>query len=178
VKVIAVSQSDERDLFCAALSAGAISHIVKYATPRDLVDIVRHSAAGVVYPAARVQSAEAGGESDPDAASGPVLTRCERTILSCVAQGTTTREINNELRIRDQTVNGSSDRHLLQTRSGNRSSAVRHALEHGLVACARAGTRPAFALLQFVRPRRRKARRPVRVRRLRRVVGSSGNRAY
>ena len=103
MKVIAVSQSDERDLFCAALSDGATSYVVKYATPRDLADIVRQSSAGVVYHAApRMQSSQASGGSDSGAANGPVLTRRERTIPSSVAQGTTTREISKESRSADR----------------------------------------------------------------------------
>jgi DNA-binding NarL/FixJ family response regulator len=134
VKVVALSQSDDEGLIYGALSAGATSYIVKCATPKDLVDVVRQSAAGVVYHARpRVQCAQAGAEGDATTGDGPELTRRERTILSAVAEGTTTREISNALSVREQTVKFHLTNIYRKLGVANRSSAVRYALKHGLV---------------------------------------------
>jgi DNA-binding NarL/FixJ family response regulator len=134
VKVVAISQSDDEGWINAALSAGATSYIVKWATPQDLVDVVRQSAAGVVYHArARVESVQAGRNSDATAGDGPELTRRERTILAAVADGTTTREISNALSVREQTVKFHLTNIYRKLGVANRSSAVRYALKHGLV---------------------------------------------
>jgi DNA-binding NarL/FixJ family response regulator len=134
VKLVALSHSDDEGLVSAALSAGATSYIVKWATPQDLVDVVRQSAAGVVYHARpRVQSAQAGDASGRNAGACPGLTRRERTILSAVAEGTTTREISNALSVREQTVKFHLTNIYRKLGVANRSSAVCHALKHGLV---------------------------------------------
>jgi two-component system, NarL family, response regulator NreC len=113
-----------------ALRDGALAYVLKESADEELVEAVRHAAAGDVYVARRLREASAG------AASGAVdgeLTLRELEVLRLIALGHTNVEIAGLLTLSVRTVE--SHRAHIQRKLGaqRRADLVRYALDHRLL---------------------------------------------
>jgi DNA-binding NarL/FixJ family response regulator len=129
VKAVVISASDDRATIDAALLAGASAYILKSVSPVDIPAVLRQASTGAVYhvPAATRTSSEA-----PPVATGPELTARERTILTAVADGLTTKAISRDLWLSEHTVKFHLTNIYRKLGVSNRSGAVRYAFEHDL----------------------------------------------
>jgi two-component system, NarL family, response regulator DevR len=104
--IILTSYDDDEALF-AAIMAGASGYILKQIDGLELVDVVRKVADGksLLDPSVTqrvLERVRSGGSSLP--AELRSLTDRERSILQCIAEGMTNRQIGQELSLAEKTV--------------------------------------------------------------------------
>jgi DNA-binding NarL/FixJ family response regulator len=135
LKVVVLSACEDRSEVDAALLAGASAYIVKSARAVDIAAVLRQASSGAVFHApAMHRMSGAGHPEDVPAASGPILTEREMTILSAVASGLTTKRISADLWVSEHTIKFHLTNIYRKLGVANRSGAVRYAIEHGLAA--------------------------------------------
>lgn len=106
-RVVMLTVSDEAADLVAALRAGADGYLLKETEPEDLLDKLKHTAAGEVILTERLTRLlahslrEENKPRDPDQAG---LTEQESRILDLIAQGKSNKAIARELGIADGTV--------------------------------------------------------------------------
>lgn len=109
IGILVLSMHDERVFAERALQAGARGYIMKQKPGRDLLKAVRRVAAGRIYLSAemtdRLLEAATGRRHSAEGLS-PVerLTDRERDIFGLIAEGYTTRQIADGLRVSTKTV--------------------------------------------------------------------------
>jgi DNA-binding NarL/FixJ family response regulator len=131
VKAVLLTASEERSAIEAAIAAGASGYVLKSVSALDVPAVVRQVAAGYTMFQQPPASSDADRAGDPD---GPQLTDRETTILAAVAKGETTKAISAELWVSEHTVKFHLTNIYRKLGVSNRSSAVRYAYEHGLLA--------------------------------------------
>jgi two-component system, NarL family, nitrate/nitrite response regulator NarL len=129
VKSVVISASDDRASIDAALTSGASAYILKSVSPVDIPSVIRQASSGAVY---HVSSAPRAACDAPPSASGPELTPRERTILTAVADGLTTKAISQDLWLSEHTVKFHLTNIYRKLGVSNRSAAVRYAFENDL----------------------------------------------
>lgn len=135
VKVVVLSASEDRATIDGALSAGASAFIVKSVNVADIASVLRQVwGAGTVFHATARPQPVIGGHPVTDDCESPVLTEREHTILKAVAAGMTTAAISSDLWVSEHTVKFHLTNIYRKLGVRNRASAVRWALENGLVA--------------------------------------------
>jgi DNA-binding NarL/FixJ family response regulator len=131
MKVVVLSASDDRATIDAALTAGASAYVIKSAALFDVASVLRQASSGAVFHAPSTPTAR---PDAPETPAGPVLTDRERSILEAVVRGQTTSAISRSLWISEHTVKFHLTNIYRKLGVPNRASAVRLALEQGLVA--------------------------------------------
>jgi DNA-binding NarL/FixJ family response regulator len=138
-RVLVLSSSGEQDDVLAAMKAGATGYLVKSATPAELVDAVRRTAAGeAVFTAglAGLVLGEyrrlAGIGPRPGEVPAPQLTDRETEILRFVAKGLSSRQIADRLTISHRTVQNHVQNTLAKLQLHNRVELARYAIDAGL----------------------------------------------
>lgn len=128
VKVVVLSGLDDPQSIQRALTNGAVSFVSKQADPRELVTVVREAARGTVERTVVVRERN-GAEPAVDAG----LTRSEVRVLESLARGLSNKEIAKDLWLTEQTVKFHLTNIYGRLGVANRTEAVRHAFQHGLV---------------------------------------------
>lgn len=135
--VLVISASGERDDVLRAIKAGAKGYMVKSASPDELLDGVRRTAAGdaVFTPGLAglvlgefrrmVMRAEAHNDT------GPALTNREIEVLRLVAKGLAYREIAERLFVSHRTVQNHVQNVLRKLQLHNRVELALYAIEQG-----------------------------------------------
>jgi DNA-binding NarL/FixJ family response regulator len=129
VKSVVISASDDRTSIDAALMSGASAYILKSVSPMDIPSVIRQASSGAVY---HVSAAPRPACDAPPVATGPELTPRERTILTAVADGLTTKAISQDLWLSEHTVKFHLTNIYRKLGVSNRSAAVRYAFENDL----------------------------------------------
>ncbi len=129
VKAVILSASEDRPSIDAARRAGVSAYVLKSVSSVDIPALLRQVAAGYT-----LFQAPSDATTDTDArTSEPALTERERTILTAVASGKTTKAISAELWVSEHTIKFHLTNIYRKLDVSNRSGAVRYAFEHGLV---------------------------------------------
>jgi two-component system response regulator NreC len=137
VAVLALTMHEDEQYFFEMLSAGASGYIPKRAAPDDLVSAIRVVSQGNVflYPTLAkllvkdfLSRAESGQASPTEE-----LTSREREVLTCIAEGLTTREIAETLVISAKTVDRHRENIMRKLNLHNRVELVKYAIEKGLI---------------------------------------------
>jgi len=138
-RVLVLSSSGEQEDVLEAVKAGACGYLVKSASPDQLIDAVRKTAAGeAVFTAglAGLVLGEyrrmAGTPSSPGSPGQPELTERETEILRLVAKGHSSRQIADRLVISHRTVQNHVQNTLTKLQLHNRVELTRYAIEQGL----------------------------------------------
>lgn len=129
--LILTSYDDDQALF-SAIMAGAAGYLLKQVRGTDLVDSVRHVAAGqsLLDPAVTARVLERlrnGPEEDP---ALDQLTPQERRILALIADGLTNRQIGAEMFLAEKTVKNYVSSLLAKLGFERRTQAAVFATEH------------------------------------------------
>lgn len=131
--IVVLTSYDADDHVFPALRAGALSYLLKDATPQQILAAVRLGARGQTYldprVAARLVQDLQGARQDP---STDLSTR-EREILACVAQGTANRDIAVRLAISEKTVKSHISNILGKLHLHDRTQAAVYAWREGLI---------------------------------------------
>jgi two-component system response regulator NreC len=140
--VLALTMYEDEQYFFEMLNAGASGYIPKRAAPDDLVSAIKVVAEGNVFlystlarflikDMADRSVAAAAGEGS---AGEDVLTAREREVLTCIAEGMTTREIAETLVISAKTVERHRENIMAKLDMHNRVELVKYAIKKGLIA--------------------------------------------
>jgi DNA-binding NarL/FixJ family response regulator len=130
LKIVVLSASEDRPTIDAALRAGAGAYVLKSAYTTDIASVLRQVSSGAVFHAPAYQPAAAERSNEPEL---PALTERERSILAKVAGGLTTAAISHELWVSEHTIKFHLTNIYRKLGVANRASAIRYALEHGIV---------------------------------------------
>jgi DNA-binding NarL/FixJ family response regulator len=134
VKIVVLSACDDQRQIDRALSAGASAFIVKSVTPSDVAAVLRQVwGSSAVFHAHRGPQLVVGQTANYQPGTAD-LTERERAVLQAVADGMTTAAISTELWVSEHTVKFHLTNIYRKLGVENRASAVRYALENGLVA--------------------------------------------
>ena len=135
IKVIVLTQHDNKEYIFSTIRAGAAGYVPKKALGSELVSAIRAVRCGnsFLYPsAAKIliedyrQQAEEGDPYDS-------LTGREREILKLIAEGHTSREIADTLFISLKTVQGHRTKIMEKLDLHNRTELIKYAMRKGLV---------------------------------------------
>lgn len=133
--VVLTSYAADSDIF-PALEAGALSYLLKDASPTELADAIRAAAADetVLHPrvAARVLAALRGDRSRQPSAVRDLSER-ELEVLRLVARGRSNADIATELVISAKTVKTHVSAILTKLGLSDRTQAAAHAWQHGVL---------------------------------------------
>ncbi|HJO23214.1 MAG: response regulator transcription factor [Myxococcota bacterium] len=135
-KVLILSGYDRSDFVQAALTAGASGYVLKTATSEELLAAVRAVLDGKCYLSPDAARYVVDRFAKPASAGTPTLgslSNREREVLQLVAEGLSSKEIADRLRISNRTVD--THRASIMTKVGSRKTAglVRFAIREGLV---------------------------------------------
>ena len=134
VKVLVLTQHEDREYILSSIRAGAAGFVPKRALGSDLIWSIRavHSGNSVLYPSATTVLVE---DYLRQSEKGPYerLTDWEREILKLIADGHTSKEIAQMLFISAKTVLGHRAKLMEKLDIHNRSDLVKFAIRHGLV---------------------------------------------
>lgn len=132
VLMLTVSERDE-DL-AGALDAGADGYLLKNAEPEELVDAVRHVAAGHGYLSPEVTPQVVRRARMAPTASETGVSRREQQVLAALASGATNAQIGVRLSIAPSTVKSHLRNLYKKLGAANRAEAVALAAKLGLLA--------------------------------------------
>ena len=134
VKVMVLSQHDNKEYILSAIKAGVVGYVPKRALGSELVSAIRavHQGDSYLYPsaaAAVIRDYLKGAVKEPY----DRLTAREREILTLIAEGHTSREIADKLFISLKTVLGHRTKIMEKLDLHNRTELIKYAMRKGLV---------------------------------------------
>ncbi len=134
VKVLILTQHDNKEYVLSAIKAGAAGYVPKRALGSDLISAIRAVSQGnsFLYPsatAALIEDYRQRAEVEPY----DRLTAREREILKLIAEGHTSREIADMLVISLKTVLGHRAKIMEKLDIHNRTELIKYAVRKGLV---------------------------------------------
>jgi DNA-binding NarL/FixJ family response regulator len=134
VKVLVLTQHDNKEYILSAIKAGALGYVPKRALGSELVTAVRavHRGDSFLYPSAAtalIQDYLHQVDEEPY----NDLTGREREILKMIAEGNTSREIADKLVISLKTVLGHRTQIMKKLGIHNRTELIKYSLRKGLI---------------------------------------------
>jgi DNA-binding NarL/FixJ family response regulator len=140
-KVIILSMHEEPEYVIKSLKNGASGYLLKSVARDELVKAIHTVANGGVYYQSDVAqtvmqsfSPESLKESPPKERHTPTLTEREKEILTCVAEGLSTKQIAKKLFISPRTVEVHRSNMIKKLGAQNAAELVKLAVQHGLIA--------------------------------------------
>jgi len=135
MKVIILTQHDNREYILSAIKVGAAGYIPKKALGSDLVSAIRavHSGDSFLYPSAAKALMDDYRKQAEQPDIYESLTEREREILKLIAEGLTSRDIANALYISQKTVQGHRTKIMEKLDLHNRTELIKYAIRKGLV---------------------------------------------
>lgn len=138
-KIIFVTQQLEPEYIRAAFDGGAMGYVAKQSASSELLIAARMALAGRYYvtplasPKAGFEKRARNSRTNPAEMFGAGLTARQREVLQLVAEGKTTKEVAQILRISPKTVE--FHRNAIMDQLGLRTTAelTRYALVHGII---------------------------------------------
>ncbi len=134
VKVLMLTQYDNKEYVLSAIKAGAAGYIPKRALGSDLISAIRavYQGDSFLYPsvtAALIEDYRQRAESEPF----DRLTSREREVLKLIAEGHTSQEIADTLIISLKTVLGHRTKMMEKLDIHNRTELIKFAMRKGLI---------------------------------------------
>ena len=135
VKVLVLTQHDNREYILSAIKAGTTGYVPKRALGSDLVSAIRtvYKGDSFLYPSAAAALIEDYLQQAKREEPYDRLTAREREILKLIAEGHTSREIAEMLFVSLKTVLGHRTKIMEKLDLHNRSELIRYAMRKGLV---------------------------------------------
>jgi two-component system response regulator NreC len=137
VNVLALTMHEDEQYFFEMLNAGASGYIPKRAAPDDLVSAIRVVNEGNVFlhsTLAKFLVRDMLSKTSPAPTHGAVeLTPREQEVLTCIAEGSTNREIAEALVLSIKTVDRHRENIMQKLNLHSRIELVKYAIERGLI---------------------------------------------
>src|SRR5688572_21478509 len=134
-KVILITIDESRGAISEAIQAGVSGYLLKDASADTLVDAAKNAIEGnaVIHPHLTKTFIEEVRLVEPTEGGPTPLSKREREILQKVADGSTTRQVANELGISPHTVKTHLERIFEKLGANDRAQAVAMAIRQGIV---------------------------------------------
>jgi two-component system, NarL family, response regulator DegU len=134
-KVILITIDESRGAISEAIRAGVSGYLLKDASADALVDAAKNAIEGnaVIHPQLTKTFIEEVRLGEPEEGGPTPLSKREREILQKVADGSTTRQVANELGISPHTVKTHLERIFEKLGANDRAQAVAMAIRQGIV---------------------------------------------
>jgi DNA-binding NarL/FixJ family response regulator len=134
-KVILITIDESRGAISEAIQAGVSGYLLKDASADTLVDAAKNAVEGnaVIHPHLTKTFIEEVRLVEPSEGGATPLSKREREILQKVADGSTTRQVANELGISPHTVKTHLERIFEKLGANDRAQAVAMAIRQGIV---------------------------------------------
>jgi two-component system response regulator NreC len=135
IKVIILTQHDNKEYILSTIKVGAAGYIPKKALGSDLVSAIRAVCSGdsFLYPSAAKTLIDDYRKQAEQPDIYESLTEREREILKLIAEGRTSREIAEALYISQKTVQGHRTKIMEKLDLHNRTELIKYAMRKGLV---------------------------------------------
>lgn len=135
VKVLVLTQHDNKEYVLAAVKSGAAGYVPKRALGAELVSAIRALRQGdfFLYPSAATALVQQYLHQDINVEPYDNLTGREREILKLIAEGQTSREIADTLVISVKTVLGHRTKIMKKLDLHNRTELIKFAIRKGLI---------------------------------------------
>jgi len=135
VKVIVLTQHDNREYILACIKAGAAGFVPKGALGSDLVAAIRavHKGESFLYPSAAAALINDYLQQDKEEDPYDRLTGRQREIFKLIAEGHTSREIADMLFLSLKTVLGYRTKIMEKLDIHNRTELIKYAMRKGLI---------------------------------------------
>jgi DNA-binding NarL/FixJ family response regulator len=140
-RVLILTVHAEEEYLLPVLQAGGSGYVMKHSADAELLDAIRTVARGDVflYPSGTrllAQGYRAPRSAEPQADPMELLSDREAEVLRLTAQGFSSSEIGERLRISSKTVDTYRQRFMEKLSLNHRTELVRFALSHGLLTAA------------------------------------------
>jgi NarL family two-component system response regulator LiaR len=134
IKIVALTSFDDEDLVHQAMASGAIGYLYKDVNEEELIGAIRAAYEGrsTLAPEAMQALVNQAARQEESATFEP-LTKRELEILTLLAQGMTNPQIAEQLVISPSTVSFHIHNILPKLQAGNRTEAVRIAIQNKLI---------------------------------------------
>ncbi len=135
MKVLVLTQHDNREYILSAIKAGAAGYVPKRALGSELISAIRAVNRGdsFLYPSAATELIKDYLRQSEGKEPYDRLTAREREILKLIAEGYTSREIANMLFISLKTVLGHRTKIMEKLDIHNRTELIKYAMYKGLI---------------------------------------------
>jgi NarL family two-component system response regulator LiaR len=133
IQVIVFTSFQEQNLVQQALQAGAISYLLKDASPQEIVEAVRTAAVGKTTLSPDVLNTLIHSITQPDPVKAYDLSERELEVLLLMVDGLTNPEIANKLVVSVNTIRHHVRSILMKLDVTNRTAAVRLAIDMHIV---------------------------------------------
>lgn len=137
-RVIALSMFSDKRLVHSMLRSGALGYLLKECAYEDMLDAIRHVKVDRTYVSPRIAEliirdySKTNRQANKTVSAFTILSSREREILQLLAEGNSTREIADHLKISVKTVE--THRHNIMIATGTKSIAelTKYAIREGL----------------------------------------------
>jgi two-component system response regulator NreC len=136
IAVVALTIHEDEEYFFQMLDAGASGYIPKRAAPEELLTAIRAAARGEVYlypSLAKLLVKDYLTEPDQEQDRLDGLTDREQEVLELVAEGSTNREIGQQLNISHKTVARHRENIMQKLNLHSRVELVKYAIRKGII---------------------------------------------
>lgn len=132
LRVVALTTLNERSYLTRMMQAGAAGYVLKNALPEELAEALARVCAGKTFFSEEMQQLLLQADVPPGPAT-PVLTRREKEILGCIAEGLTSQQMADKLFISYLTIETHRRNLLTKFKVHNTITLVKQATMYGLV---------------------------------------------
>lgn len=132
IKVLGISTFSERSYISRMIDNGASGYLLKSASAQEIAEAIQTVLRGKMYLSVSMEHLLRPLSLTP-IDSLPALTKREKEILSCIAEGLTNNQIAEKLYISPLTVDSHRKNLLTKLNVNNTASLIRFAMEHGLI---------------------------------------------
>lgn len=132
LRVVALTTLNKRSYLTRMIQAGAAGYVLKNALPEELAEALARVCAGNTFFSEEMQLLLLQAE-DPANPAAPSLTRREKEILGCIAEGLTSQQMADKLFISYLTIETHRRNLLTKFRVHNTITLVNQATLHGLI---------------------------------------------
>ncbi|MBX3083387.1 MAG: response regulator transcription factor [Anaerolineae bacterium] len=133
VRIIVLTAFNTDDKIVSSIRAGAQGYLLKGAPRAEIFNAIRTVAAGGSLLSPVVVSTLLEHVRDPQADAPDTLTEREMEVLRLIAQGLANKEIAAQLNVTERTVKAHASAIMGKLGAGNRTEAVRMAVQRGLI---------------------------------------------
>jgi DNA-binding NarL/FixJ family response regulator len=124
---------ESEELIPEVLAAGALGYMLKSDAGNELVDAIQSLASQKPYFTSKVSTMVLKGYLNPATRESPVLTPREREIVQLVAEGKSTKEVADKLKISPKTADTHRTNIMRKLNLHSVSELVRYAIRNKLV---------------------------------------------
>ncbi len=131
LRVVALTTLNKRSYLTRMIQAGAAGYVLKNALPEELAEALVKVCAGKTFFSEEMQQLLL--QAEAPASPAPSLTRREKEVLGCIAEGLTSQQMADKLFVSYLTIETHRRNLLTKFKVHNTITLVKQATQHGLL---------------------------------------------